>query len=97
MRLVVREVTAHPVALADATAQSRDLLYLTSAEVRRGQNKSEFLPNVELRLAAGIIVSAYFAIVTEWVRCEGKFNLAEAVQQSQDTVLNGLATRREKN
>ena len=96
VRLVVREVMAHPVALADATEQGRDLLHLMSAEVRRGQHTGEFLPNVEPRLAAGIIVAAYFAIVTEWVRCEGKFNLAEAVQQSLDIVLNGLATKRAK-
>ena len=51
---------------------------------------------VEPRLAAGIIVAAYFAIVTEWVRCEGKFDLAEAVQQSLDIILNGLATHTEK-
>jgi len=96
VRLFVREVMAHPVALADATEQSRDLLHLMSTEVRRGQHTGEFLPNVEPRLAAGIIVAAYFAIVTEWVRCEGEFNLVEAVQQSFDIVLNGLATKRAK-
>ncbi len=96
VRLVVCEVMAHPVVVADATTQSRDLPHLMSAEVRPGQNKGEFLPNVEPLPGAGIIVSAYFAIITEWVRCEGKFDLAEAVQQSLDIVLNGLVTQKEK-
>ena len=84
---------AHPVALTDATEQSCDLLHLLSAVVLRGQSKGEFVPDVEPRLAACIITASYFAIVTEWVRCEGKFDLAQSIQQSLDLVLHGLATQ----
>jgi AcrR family transcriptional regulator len=93
VRLVVREVMARPLALANATEQSRDLVHLLADIVRRGQTEGEFRRNVEPRLAAAIVTSAYFAIVTEWVRCGGTFALAGAVKQSLDVVVNGLADK----
>lgn len=93
VHFVVREVMARPVALADATAQSRDLMHLLAEVVRRGQRDGELRSSVAPRLAAGIVTAAYFAIITEWVRCGGAFDLAGAIQQSLDVVLNGLAHR----
>ena len=93
VRLVVREVMARPVTLANATEQNRNLVHLLAEVVRRGQTEGEFRHGIAPRLAAGIITAAYFAIVTEWVHSGGKFNLADAVQQSLDVVLNGLANR----
>jgi AcrR family transcriptional regulator len=94
VRLVVREVMTRPAALVTATEQSRDLVHLLADVVRQGQADGELRQRVEPRLAAGIITAAYFAIITEWVRCGGKFDLAEAVQQSLDVVLNGLAGKK---
>ncbi len=94
VRLVVREVMARPAAFVNATEQSRDLVHLLANIVRQGQANGELRHRVEPRLAAAIITSAYFAIITEWVRCGGQFDLAGAVQQSLDVVLNGLAEKK---
>lgn len=94
VRLVVREVMTRPAALVSATEQSRDLVHLLATVVRQGQASGELRHRVEPRLAAAIVTSAYFAIITEWVRCGGKFDLAGAVQQSLDVVLNGLADKK---
>ena len=94
VRLVVREVMARPTAFVNATEQSRDLVHLLANVVRQGQASGELRHRVEPRLAAAIITSAYFAIITEWVRCGGQFDLAGAVQQSLDVVLNGLAEKK---
>jgi AcrR family transcriptional regulator len=94
VRLVVHEVMTRPVALVSATEQSRDLVHLLANVVRQGQASGELRHRVEPRLAAAIITSAYFAIITEWVRCGGKFDLAGAVQQSLDVVFNGLADKK---
>ena len=91
VRLVVREIMANPSTLADATQQSRDILHLLTAIVQRGQLDKSFRQEIEPRLAAGIIIAAYLAILTEWVRCGGKFDLAGAVQQSLHVVLHGLS------
>jgi hypothetical protein len=94
VRLVVREVMTRPAALVSATEQSRDLVHLLANVVRQGQTSGELRRRVEPRLAAAIITSAYFAIITEWVRCGGKFDLAGAVQQSLDVVFDGLADKK---
>jgi AcrR family transcriptional regulator len=96
VQLVVREVMTRPATLVDATEQGRDLVQLLASVVRQGQDAAELRHKVEPRLAAAIITSAYFAIVTEWVRCSGRFDLTAAVQQSLDVVLNGLAEKRGK-
>jgi AcrR family transcriptional regulator len=90
VRLVVREVMNRPTTLANATEQSRDLLHLLVEMVRRGQATGELRPNITPRLAAGIITAAYFAIITEWVRCGGQFDLLGAVHQALNVVLHGL-------
>jgi AcrR family transcriptional regulator len=94
VRLVVREVMARPAAFVNAREQNRDLVHLLANVVRQGQTSGELRHRVEPRLAAAIITSAYFAIITEWVRCGGQFDLAGAVQQSLDVVLNGLADKK---
>jgi AcrR family transcriptional regulator len=96
VRLVVREVMTRPTAFVNATEQSRDLVHLLADIVRQGQARGELRHRVEPRLAAAIITSAYFAIITEWVRCRSQFDLAGAVQQSLDVVLNGLADKKGK-
>jgi len=63
-----------PAALVTATEQSRDLVHLLANVVRQGQASGELRHRVEPRLAAAIITSAYFAIITEWVRCSGRFD-----------------------
>jgi len=94
VRLVVREVMVRSAAFVNAREQSRDLVHLLANVVRQGQTSGELRHRVEPRLAAAIITSAYFAIITEWVRCGGQFDLAGAVQQSLDVVLNGLADKK---
>lgn len=96
VRLVVREVMNRPTTLATATEQSRDLMHLLASVVRRGQAAGELRPGIEPRLAAGIITAAYFAIVSEWVRCGGQFDLTRAVRRSLDIILGGLAKKEEK-
>jgi len=94
VRLVVREIMVRPSSFVTATEQSRDLVHLLATVVRQGQSNGELRHRVEPRLAAAILTSAYFAIVTEWARCGGQFDLAGAVQQSLDVVLNGLAEKK---
>jgi hypothetical protein len=93
VRLVVREVMARPVVLADATEQSRDLSSLLADVVRIGQQNGEFRQNIPPRLAAAILTSTYLAIVTEWVRRGGNFAMAPVIKQSLDVVLYGLAKK----
>jgi AcrR family transcriptional regulator len=93
VRLVVREVMAHPITLADATEQSRDLSSLLADVVRLGQQNGEFRQDIPPRLAAGILTSTYLAIVTEWVRHGGNFAIASVIKQSIDVVLYGLAKK----
>jgi hypothetical protein len=96
VRLAVREVMNSPTTLANATEQSRDFMHLLVDVVRRGQATGELRPGIEPRLAAGIITAAYFAIITEWVRCGGQCDLQGAVQQALNVVLNGLAEEKTK-
>ncbi|MEW6299729.1 MAG: TetR/AcrR family transcriptional regulator [Thermodesulfobacteriota bacterium] len=96
VRLVVREVMNRPTALANATEQSRDLMQVLAGVVRRGQAAGELRPGIEPRLAAGLVTAAYFAIVSEWVRCGGQFDLTKAVRRSLDVILGGLAKKEEK-
>jgi TetR/AcrR family transcriptional regulator, cholesterol catabolism regulator len=94
VRLMVREVMARPVTLADHRDQSRDLVHLLAAIIHRGQAQGEFRLGVEPRVAAAVVVSTYFAIVTEWASREGKFNLESALEKMLDVVLHGLIDRK---
>jgi TetR/AcrR family transcriptional regulator, cholesterol catabolism regulator len=96
VRLLARELMSRPTALADATEQTRDLGYLLVRIVQEGQTAGDLLRTVDARLVASIITSAYFAIVGEWARRGGKFDLAQAIQQSLDIILNGVATKKIK-
>lgn len=95
VRLVVREVMARPVALVDATEQSRDLSSLFAEVVRSGQDSGEFRRQVSPRVAAAILISTYLAVVTEWVRRGGNFAITQVLKQSIDVVLHGLAKKSE--
>ena len=96
VRLVVREILARPVAWVDATGQSRDLVQLIAGVVRGGQAAGDFRHSVEPRIAAALITSSYFVIVTEWARSGGKFELTTATKQALDIVLNGLSEKSTK-
>jgi AcrR family transcriptional regulator len=96
VRLLARELLSRPTTLADATEQTRDLGYLLVHIVQEGQTAGDLRRMVDARLVAAIITSSYFAIVGEWARRGGKFDLAQAMQQSLDIILNGLATKKSK-
>jgi len=96
VRLVVREILARPIAWVDVTEQSRDLVQLIASVVHRGQAGGDFRRSVKPRLAAALIASSYFVMVTEWVHSGGKFELTTAVNQALDVVLNGLFEKSRK-
>src|SRR5262245_4974020 len=93
VQLLARELMSRPTALANVTEQTRDLGQLFARIVQAGQTEGELRGDIDPRLAAAIITSAYFAIVGEWARRGGKFNLASAIQQSLDVVLHGMAKK----
>jgi AcrR family transcriptional regulator len=90
VRLMVREVMARPVMLADHTEQSRDLVQMLAAIVERGQAAGEFRREIEPLIAGATVVAAYMAIVAEWARRSGRLDLGQAIEQSLDLVLRGL-------
>jgi AcrR family transcriptional regulator len=93
VQLLARELLARPAALANVTEQTRDLSYLLAEIVERGQTAGELRRDIDPRLASAIITASYFAIVGEWARRGGKFELASAIQQSLNVVLNGMAEK----
>ena len=93
VQLLARELLARPTALADATAQTRGFNHLLTALVQQGQQEDELRRDADPRLAAAIITATYFAIVGEWARCGGTFDLTNALQQSLDIVLQGLSEK----
>jgi AcrR family transcriptional regulator len=93
VQLLARELMSRPTALANVTEQTRDLSQLFVKIVQQAQTAEELRKDIDPRLAAAIITSAYFAIVGEWARRGGKFDLASAIQQSLDVVLNGMAEK----
>ena len=96
VQLLARELLARPTALADATVQTQDLNHLLTALVQQGQQEKELRRDADPRLAAAIITATYFAIVGEWARRGGKFDLANALQQSLEIVLHGLSKKKAK-
>jgi AcrR family transcriptional regulator len=96
VRLLARELMSRPTTLADATEQTRNLGHLLVGVVQQGQAAGELRRTVDARLVAALITSAYFAIAGEWACRGGKFDLAGAIQQSLDVILNGLATKKLK-
>ena len=90
VRLVVREVISRPIAFAGHTEQSRDLVAMLAAVVRRGQESGEFRAAIAAEVAAGTVVAAYMAIVAEWARRGGKLDLERASEQALELVLRGL-------
>jgi AcrR family transcriptional regulator len=93
VQLLARELMSRPTTLANVTEQTRDLGQLFVRIVQQAQTAGELRKDIDPRLAAAIITSAYFAIVGEWARRGGKFDLASAIQQSLDVVLNGMAEK----
>jgi AcrR family transcriptional regulator len=96
VRLLAREVLSRPTTLANATEQTRDLGSLLAGLVKAGQTNGELRRAIDPRLAAAALTSAYFAIVGEWACCGGKFDLREAMQQSLDIIMNGLANTKQR-
>jgi len=94
VQLLARELLARPTALADATVQTRDFNYLLTTIVQQGQQEEELRQDADPRLAAAIVTATYFAIVGEWARRGGKFDLAKALQKSLEIVLHGLAEKK---
>ncbi|MGE0680520.1 MAG: TetR/AcrR family transcriptional regulator [Candidatus Binatia bacterium] len=93
VQLLARELLSRPTTLANVTEQTRDLGQLFVKIVQQAQTAEELRKDIDPRLAAAIITAAYFAIVGEWARRGGKFDLPSAIQQSLDVVLNGMAEK----
>jgi AcrR family transcriptional regulator len=94
VKLLVREVMSRPTAYAEANAQSRDLVALLAAIVRRGQAAGELRRGVHPELAAGVLAATYLTIVAEWVRRRDALDLTDAVAQALDLMLRGLCAPR---
>jgi AcrR family transcriptional regulator len=88
--LLLREVVTRPPVLAGHGQQTRTLVELLGALIRRGQVRGEFRRKVEPLIAAAALASTFFALVYEWSRLGGALNIDGAVTQTLDVVLNGL-------
>jgi AcrR family transcriptional regulator len=93
MQPILHAILTRPAAIAAHAEQGRDLTTLLAAIVRRGQRAGELRRGLDPQLAAAVVVSAYFAIVGEWMR-RGDIDLRASVAQSLDVVLRGLARPR---
>ncbi|HEY8518187.1 MAG TPA: TetR family transcriptional regulator [Candidatus Binatia bacterium] len=91
VQLVVREVMSHPEALEHHGHQTRDFAEVLAGVVRRGQTAGELRAGVDPQLAATVLVSTYLAVVHEWARRAGDFDLETTLEHSLDLILNGLA------
>ena len=94
VKLLVREVMSRPAAIAEADAQSRSFAALLAAIVRRGQATGELRRGIHPELAAGVLATAYLAIVAEWTRRRDALDLTDAVGQAVDLMLHGLCAPR---
>ncbi len=94
IQLLARELVSRPTAFANATEQSRDLGQLFASLIVAGQEAGELRRALDPRIAAAMLTATYFVIVGEWAKRGGKFDLAQAIRQSLDITLNGLATKK---
>ena len=93
VQVVVREVMGRPEAMAENLEQSRDLVGLFAALVRRGQARGELRRGIDPRLAAGVVATSYLAIVGEWARHGDALDLRRGIHQALDLVLHGIVKR----
>lgn len=94
MQPILHAMLTRPGAIVVHAEQGRDLTTMLAALVRRGQHAGEFRRGPDAHLAAAVVVSAYFAIVGEWMRRPDELDLRASVVQSFDLVLRGLARPR---
>src|SRR5262245_2903444 len=94
VQLLERELVSRPTAFASATEQSGDLGQLFASLISAGQEAGELRRSIDPRIAAAMLTATYFVIVGEWAKRGGKFDLAQAIRQSLDITLNGLATKK---
>ncbi len=92
--LLTREIVTHPPLLAGHEEQTRTMVQLLGAVIRRGQARGEFRRKVEPLIPAVAIASAFFALVYEWSRRGGELDIEGAISQTLDVVLNGLGEAR---
>jgi hypothetical protein len=94
MQPILHAILPTPAATAAHVEQERDLTTMLAAVVRRGQRAGELRRGLDPQLAAAVVVSAYFGIVSEWMRRGDELDLRASVTQSLDIVLHGLARPR---
>jgi AcrR family transcriptional regulator len=94
MQPILHAILTRPAAIAAHVEQERDLTTMLAAVVRRGQRSGELRRGLDPQLAAAVVVSAYFGIVSEWMRRGDQLDLRASVTQSLDIVLRGLAKPR---
>ena len=94
VRLLVREVLSRPPVLSEHDERARDLVFLLSAVVRRGQASGEFRKRVEPTVAALAACAAFFAFIYEFVRRGGQLDIESAIGAALDVILNGLNERK---
>ncbi len=94
MQPILHALLTRPASLAAHAEQGRDLTTMLAAVVRRGQRAGQLRRGLDPQLAAAVVVSAYFAIVGEWMRRPDALDLRASVDQSLDIVLRGLVRSR---
>ncbi len=97
VRMVVREVLSRPpLFMGENEEQTRDLISLIAAVIRRGQAAGEFRRKVEPLVAAVALCAAFFAFVYEWTRRGGRLDIESAIEHTLDVVLDGLSEKRRR-
>lgn len=97
VRMVVSEVLSRPpLFMGENEEQTRDLVSLIAAVIRRGQAAGEFRRKAEPLVASVALCSAFFAFVYEWTRRGGRLDIEAAIAHTLDVVLNGLSERRRR-
>lgn len=94
MQPILHAILTRPAAIAAHAEQGRDLTTLLAGVIRRGQRSGELRRGIDPQIAAAVVVSAYFAIVGEWLRRADALDLRASVAQSLDIVLRGLVRPR---
>jgi len=92
--MLVHEVVTRPLLIVEQEEQTRTLVQLLGAVIRRGQARGEFRRKVEPLIAAVALASAFFALAYEWSRRGGEFDIEGAISQTLDVVLRGLGETR---
>jgi AcrR family transcriptional regulator len=94
VRLSVRIAYARAGEIERTLEQSRSLAEELAAVIDAGRRSGEFRRGAEPLLAAHMALACYFAVVSEWARERGPFDLDAALEQVIDLLVNGLAAPR---